>query len=196
MQKNKKQNNKNDENSNVTMLQKKRGGHSAKTSETRLKFLDAFERTFGNISSSCQYAGISRLTYYRWMQSKTRINVKFQEKIKMLKPVEAQLDLAEAVLYANLKAGSLRAAEFILRTRGRERQYSEKILDFNYTLVLRAVMRLEKIFTDRSISHPDWKPDLKEFFKIAAEDFGVDVKDVEREFLKRQPNFPEKNLRS
>lgn len=178
---------------NVTMLQKRakirRGGANAKTSETRAKFLHAFEETHGNITASSLYAGISRLTFYRWMKSKSRVNLRFQEKIKLLKPIEAQLDLAEAVVNTHLKNYSLRAAELVLKTRGQRRGYAEKSIDLEYELVLRAVTRIENIINQQIARDANFKPDLKRFSELAAADFGVKSEAVEKEFLKRQPQI-------
>lgn len=116
----------------VTMSQSmtgsSRGGDNAKSEETRKRFLFAFERTFGNISASCEYAGLSRRTFYRWMNSRSRINRKFQKKIAYVRPLEKLLDLAEAKLQEKIEAGEMRAIELILRTRGKSRGYGEETL--------------------------------------------------------------------
>lgn len=179
----------------VTMLQKtpkkRRGGDNRKSSGTRNKFLLAYEETCGNITASCLYAGLSRLTFYRWMKSTSRINKRFQEKILLLKPIEAQLDLAEAVVHAHLKHGSLRAAELVLKTRGKVRGYVEKTFDLEYELVIRAVARIENIISQQIARDANFKPDLKRFAELAAQDFGVKPEVIEKEFLKRQPQLLE-----
>jgi hypothetical protein len=114
----------------VTMLQcvpkKRRGGDNAKTSTTRAKFLHAFEQSFGNISASCEFAGISRPTYYRWMQSNTRVNLRFQQQIERILPGERKLDYMEGKLMQRVEAGDTTAIIFGLKTLGRERGYSER----------------------------------------------------------------------
>ncbi len=95
-----------------------RGGHNAKNSETRRKFLQAFEHSAGNIFASCHYTGIHRMTFYRWMKGRSQVNRKFQKAIKNLRPVELLKDMAEAVILTELKNDSLRAAKFVLKNLG------------------------------------------------------------------------------
>lgn len=177
----------------VTMLQivpkKRRGGDNAKTSKTRADFLHAFEETFGNISASCEYAGIARLTFYRWMKSESRINKKFQAKIALLQPVERQLDFLEGMLMKRAAAGDTTAIIYGLKTKGIKRGYGERVNDIEYQLVLRAVLRIENIVNQQLSRDANFKPDVKRFAELAAADFGVKPEDVEKEFLKRQPQI-------
>src|SRR5262245_23035656 len=102
---------------------KKRGGNNAKPPETRKLFLLAYEETCGNISASCAAAGIARKTFYRWVQSPSRVNQKFRDRLGRIKPEERFLDLAEAVVVKKLRDGDLTAARFILDKRGKSRGY-------------------------------------------------------------------------
>lgn len=99
----------------------KNGGHNAKSSETRRRFLEAYEKTFGNVDKSCQYAGISRQTYYRWKKSKSSVNLRFQRRIEQIRPRELLLDLAESSLMKLVDQGNVRAAIYLLRTKGQSR---------------------------------------------------------------------------
>ncbi len=164
-------------------------GANSKSSDTRVKFLFAFEVTNGNISAACAYAGIGRKTYYRWMESSSRINRRFQQKIKDIRPIERQLDIAELVLNAHLENGSLKAAEIVLKSpRGRVRGYNEQQKQsVEFDLIVRAVERIEKTLHFQKTKHPDWEPNLQRFYEIAANEFGVNADEIEREYLKRQP---------
>ncbi len=177
----------------VTMLQKtprsRRGGNNAKTSETRAKFLEAFEETFGNVTASCLFADITRMTFYRWMSSRSRVNLRFQKKILAVRPFERQLDLAEAALMRRIALGDTAAITFLLRTKGKERGYGDQRQELEFELTLRAVQRIENIITQQISRDPDFKPDLKRFAELAAADFGVKPEAVEKEFLKRQPQI-------
>lgn len=93
--------------------------------DTRKRFLHAYERTYGNVSASCEYAGISRQTYYRWMKSLTRTNRKFQAQLEGIRPAERLVDLAESKLVQKIKEGETAAILFALRTKGRTRDWSE-----------------------------------------------------------------------
>lgn len=181
--------------SDVTMLQKiprSPGGHNAKKSPTRRKFLHAFESTCGNITASCKLAGISRLTYYRWMESSTEVNLKFQESIKKLRAPELLKDLAEGVLIAHLNKGNLDAAKFVLERKAKERGYANRTeTKGDFDQVIKAVERLQNIVEIQTARNPNWKFDLRAFAEIAADDFKVPVEAIEKEYLKRQPQHLE-----
>lgn len=104
----------------------KRGGHNAKPSETRRRFLEAYEKTFGNIDKSCKYAGISRQTYYRWMKSVSAVNIEFQRRVAEVRPVDLFLDLAETTLMKLIEEGNVKAAIYALRTKGRSRGWGTR----------------------------------------------------------------------
>lgn len=89
--------------------------------QTRLKFLDAFETTCGNVSASCEYAGISRQTYYRWMRSLTATNIQFRDRLSRIKPNDRLVDLAESRLMQKIGEGDIAAIIFTLKTKGRDR---------------------------------------------------------------------------
>ncbi len=129
---------------------KRRGGHNAKSSDTRQQFLYAFEKSFGNISASCEYAGIDRRTFYRWVASGSRVNLKFQKRLTELRPKEKQLDIAEGKLMERVYQGDMRAIELILRTRGRTRGYGEQI-----KASLSVLDRVALAFQDFERDHPE-----------------------------------------
>lgn len=108
-----------------TLSRKGPGGNNAKTSEVRKLFLEAYEKTFGNVGQSCKYAGISRQTYYRWMKSKTPVNLRFQRRVKLIEPQELVIDLAETALMKLIDEGNVKAAIYLLRTRGQGRGWGK-----------------------------------------------------------------------
>jgi len=161
---------------------------NAKNSITRRKFLKAYEHTMGNISASCEYAGIQRQTYYRWIKSNTEVNIKFQQALHAIRPYERLKDLAEAVVVQNLNAGSLSAATFVLERIATDRGYGKQVITKDeFEQVIKAVQRLQKVVEVKTAKDPDWKFDLRTYAEIAAEDFNVPVEAIEKEFLKRQP---------
>lgn len=93
---------------------------------TRKKFLHFFEETFGNVAASCKLAGIGRMTYYRWINSPTKINEKFRKQLERILAPERALDLAESVVIAHAEAGSLKAAQYYLDNKGKARGYGDK----------------------------------------------------------------------
>ena len=92
----------------------------------RKAFLKAYEETFGNVSASCEFAGINRATFYRWIKSKSRINLKFQEKLSSIQPQERELDYTHAKLMERIKSGDTQAIIYNLKTKGRARGYVER----------------------------------------------------------------------
>lgn len=122
---------------------KRRGGDNAKTSDTRARFLFMYEKSFGNISASCEYAQIARPTYYRWMKSKSRVNVRFQQKIAALQPAEKLIDYAEAALTKRIAQGDTTAIIFALKTKGKVRGYSEKSIEVSEQQIINET--LEKV---------------------------------------------------
>ncbi len=175
-----------------TMLQvvakKKKPGENSYTSPTRANFLRHFELSYGNVTYSCEAAGIDRKTYYRWMRSETKVNVKFRDQLNRIKPVERQLDFVEGALMQRVKAGDTTAIIFALKTLGRHRGYAEKV-EITYNLTVKAVERLEKVIKLQLSKDPEWQPNLKRLAEIAGEDFGVSPEEIEREYLKRQPKI-------
>ncbi|MBK9173221.1 MAG: hypothetical protein IPM28_09485 [Chloracidobacterium sp.] len=100
-------------------------------SGTRRRFIEAYERTCGNVSASCEYAGISRQTYYRWIKSLTPVNVRFRERIKLVRANDRLVDLAESRLMQKVADGDIAAIIFTLKTKGRDRGWNERDgLDF------------------------------------------------------------------
>lgn len=105
--------------------QKRKPGRNIKTIKTRRIFLLAYEETGGNITASCEFAGISRETYYRWMSSATPINIKFQKQVEKTRAQEVIVDLAHTALRTRILAGDTTAILFTLKTLGKKRGFTE-----------------------------------------------------------------------
>ena len=183
---------KNSKKKSATMLQKtgnSPGGHNALPDEVRERFYEAYEKTCGNISASCEYAGMDRATYYRWMDSDEPHNVAFRNQLTILRPKERLKDLAEAVIVEKLAVGkSFAAAKMVLERLAKDRGYGPQvILKDEFEQVIKAVERLQKVVEIQQAKNPEWKFDLRTYAEIAAEDFKVPVEAIEKEFLKRQP---------
>ena len=86
----------------------------------KIQFLKAFENSLGNISASCNAVGISRVTYYRWMENKS-----FADEVNAI--LDANLDLAESKLMKNILEGKEASVFFFLKTKGKSRGYIEQI---------------------------------------------------------------------
>ena len=73
---------------------KKKGGKrkSSEMKTAKRRFIRAFEDALGNVSIACASVGISRVTYYRWLESDSA----FRAKLAELRIEEKRADLIEA----------------------------------------------------------------------------------------------------
>jgi hypothetical protein len=111
----------------VTKLRSNRrnykGGNNAKPLTTRKIFLAAYEEHFGNVTAACYVAGISRQTFYRWMRSPSRINVKFRGQLERIRPDERLKDLIESAFVKRIQEGSDSLIKVGLERKVRDRGY-------------------------------------------------------------------------
>lgn len=85
------------------------------------KFLEIYENSSCNISISCKKFGITRRTFYDWL-----------EKCSMFKQAiedhnESLIDYAETKLMQNIKDGKESSIFFFLKTKGKKRGYIETV---------------------------------------------------------------------
>lgn len=83
-------------------------------------FLEAFAKCAGIVAAACSAAGITRQTFYSWLQK----DADFAARVYEIK--EAQIDAVESKLLDKINAGDTTAMIFYLKTRGKERGWSEK----------------------------------------------------------------------
>jgi len=95
-------------------LQKQKTGHLKKE---LLAFL--FE-CHGVISATCKKAGISRETFYTYLES----DKDFEEKARKIR--EKNLDYVEDKLFQNIKKGDVASIIFYLKCQGKNRGWTEK----------------------------------------------------------------------
>ena len=84
------------------------------------KFLEVFKTNTNNISVACAKAGISRVTFYEWINKSNE----FAQKVDEAK--EALIDFAESQLFENIKEGKETSLIFFLKTQAKSRGYIEK----------------------------------------------------------------------
>ena len=89
-------------------------------SDKKEKMLKCLEATIFNISESCKGAGISRATYYNWKKD----DPDFEEAVHDLE--EGQKDFVESKLLDLIKDGNPTAIIFYLKTKAKDRGYSER----------------------------------------------------------------------
>lgn len=100
----------------------KKGSISNKAEIKKKAFLEAFKKTFGNVSMSCEAVGLSRTQFYRYMKN----DAEFKEEIDLIEPNELILDFAENALMKRIASGDTTAIIFTLKTKGKKRGYIEK----------------------------------------------------------------------
>jgi|TARA_R110001599_G_scaffold349271_1_gene577284 hypothetical protein len=93
---------------------------SDRIQEKKKKFVVGLRNNLGNISKACDAVGISRTTYYDWIESDDL----FKEDVGHIK--ESLLDLAECKLLENIEDNQNIAIIFYLKTKGKKRGYIEK----------------------------------------------------------------------
>ena len=84
--------------------------------------LDCLKQSGGIIYVACDAAGISRSTFNKWC----REDVAFAEAVENVK--EAQIDYVESKLMEQINAHDTTAILFYLKTRGKKRGWTEKVL--------------------------------------------------------------------
>lgn len=90
-------------------------------------FLRAYEKHNGNISAACLASGVSRRSYYRWMDGTLPIYRTFQAKVARILPGERRLDMAERTIDEAVESDrNVIAAIFTLKTQGRIRGWGER----------------------------------------------------------------------
>lgn len=86
----------------------------------KARFLDNLKASGGIIYAACENTGISRSTYDSWRKK----DPEFAEAVAEVK--EAQIDFVESKLMGLINAGDTAATIFYLKTKGKERGWSEK----------------------------------------------------------------------
>lgn len=85
-------------------------------------FIEAYQKTFGNVSYACRAVNIARSTYYMWLDS----DADFKKNIADVEPRETLIDAAELQLAKKVNEGDTVAILFTLKTLGKKRGYIEK----------------------------------------------------------------------
>ena len=90
------------------------------SAEKKKRLLKALEVTHGIISPACASAGVERKSYYNWLAS----DPDFASAVAEIQ--ESQLDFVESSLLSKINEGDTTAMIFYLKTRGKERGYTER----------------------------------------------------------------------
>ena len=91
-----------------------------KRENNKIDFLEALEKSAGNISIACKQINVGRSTFYKWMEDQD-----FAIAVKHIE--ESMIDLAETALYKQIREGNTSAIIFYLKCKGKKRGYAEKL---------------------------------------------------------------------
>lgn len=99
-----------------------RTGQGRRMTKKRKKelLLVKLKETMGVVAYACEAAGISRVTYYNWFKE----DESFREKAENI--CEIQKDMAEFALLEKIKKKDTAAIIFYLKTKAKDRGYSER----------------------------------------------------------------------
>lgn len=91
-----------------------------KISENKKKFVLAMTKSLGNVSRACEIVGISRNTYYRYIEEDPDFKLKIED------IHEKSKDFAESKLLQHINEGDKTCLIFYLKTKCKDRGYVER----------------------------------------------------------------------
>nr|DAS27921.1 MAG TPA: Terminase small subunit [Caudoviricetes sp.] len=83
-------------------------------------FLKAFTQSRGIIAPACRAVSMTRQLYYKWLED----DPSFAEAVEAIR--QEQIDTVESALLNKIEDGDTTAVIFYLKTKGKERGYSER----------------------------------------------------------------------
>jgi len=90
--------------------------------EKRQAVLATYRKTLGNVTATCKAHGITPQTFYNWCEE----DEAYGEEARRIKNEEFG-DFVESALLQRIQEGDTKAIIFALKTRFKDRGYSEKI---------------------------------------------------------------------
>jgi hypothetical protein len=94
-------------------------GHTKKEINKKA-ILEALEKSLGVVTTAVKLVGISRSTFYKWIQE----DQEFAKKVKDIENIT--LDFVESQLHKQIRDGNTPSTIFYLKTKGKKRGYYEK----------------------------------------------------------------------
>lgn len=93
----------------------------AYTKADKQKFLDMVKKTGGIIAPACRKFVISRTTHYNWKKSDPEYAQEYEDCL------QEEVDFGELALIKLVREGNIRAIEFYLKAKAKDRGYYDKI---------------------------------------------------------------------
>lgn len=94
--------------------------HEEDVQRDKERLLISLKDCSGIVTFACEKVRLSRQTFYRWY----REDAEFKERVDAIN--ELQIDVAEASLLKKIQKGDTTAIIFYLKTKGKDRGYSER----------------------------------------------------------------------
>jgi hypothetical protein len=94
-------------------------GHTKKEVNKKA-ILDALEKSLGVVTTAVKLVGISRSTFYKWIEE----DQDFAKKVKDIENIT--LDFVESQLHKQIRDGNTPSTIFYLKTKGKKRGYVER----------------------------------------------------------------------
>ena len=106
--------------------------------------LDLLKKNLGNITDTCEKAGIDRTTYYLWLNK----DEKFKQAIENLDFDEMKVDIAELGMIGLAKEKNFQACKFILEKKGMKRGYLERPDNVQVNIQNNSITNVKKLWED------------------------------------------------
>lgn len=84
--------------------------------------INAYIKTFGNVTQTCNLVGLDRSTFYEWKEK----DKEFKKAIEEAQPKERFLDFLESKAVKRINDGSDSVLIFALKTKAKSRGWVEK----------------------------------------------------------------------
>ena len=109
-------------------------------------FLVSLEKSLGIITAAIESTGVSRAKYISWVS----VDEEFSKRVALI--MEKQIDFVESKLLEKINKGDTAAITFYLKTKGKDRGYTEKSIMEEREVIININSLLPKV--DSTIQIP------------------------------------------
>lgn len=109
-------------------------------------FLVSLEKSLGIITAAIEATGVTRAKYISWLN----VDEEFSKRVDLI--MEKQIDFVESKLLEKINKGDTTAITFYLKTKGKDRGYTEKQIMEDREVIININSLLPK--TDNTIEVP------------------------------------------
>ena len=109
-------------------------------------FLVSLEKSLGIITAAIEATGVSRAKYISWVS----VDEEFSKRVALI--MEKQIDFVESKLLEKINKGDTAAITFYLKTKGKDRGYTEKSIMEEREVIININSLLPKV--DSTIQIP------------------------------------------